>query len=169
MPWPRSRYKTAAPGGVWTPDDMNGWQDQFVRPDGLVADDLSSALAGQLGVNQTGAARRGYAEVLSEHPSNLPDPVRLRLLPGADLWLVYASAEIRCRDPVTVTLSISSFVDGRSMGRWTAEATPDYRETSPVSFLVMPEPTGSGVELAVFAGGNVVWIRNARLWAVSLI
>src|SRR5690606_22645668 len=66
MAWPSRRFKTAAPGGAWTPDDMNGWQDQFIRPNGLVADDLSPQLAANLGINQTGVVRRAYGERLEE-------------------------------------------------------------------------------------------------------
>ena len=40
MAWPSSRFKDAAAGGSWTPTDMNGVQDMFIRPSGIIASDL---------------------------------------------------------------------------------------------------------------------------------
>lgn len=44
MPWPSSRYKTAVAGGSWTPADMNGAQDQFLRTAGIERGDLHVAV-----------------------------------------------------------------------------------------------------------------------------
>src|SRR5512138_2253761 len=60
MAWPSARFKTAAAGGTWTPADMNGVQDQYIRSTGLLNDDLDDAtLRRILGLNQTAAAAGG--------------------------------------------------------------------------------------------------------------
>jgi hypothetical protein len=58
--WPAARYKTATAGGSWTPGDMNGVQDQYLRATGILQDDLdASTVAEKLGLSQTAAAAGG--------------------------------------------------------------------------------------------------------------
>ena len=72
MAWPSSRYKTASNGGSWTPADMNGVQDQYIRSAGVEADDLEQAVTEALGITTSAsghggaAARRGNCIVPTE-------------------------------------------------------------------------------------------------------
>jgi hypothetical protein len=61
MAWPSSRYKTAAAGGSWTHDDMNGVQDQYVRTAGVETDDLETEVTQALGLNTTASGHGGAA------------------------------------------------------------------------------------------------------------
>jgi hypothetical protein len=58
--WPAARYKTATAGGSWTPGDMNGVQDQYLRATGILQDDLDAAtVADILGISQTASSAGG--------------------------------------------------------------------------------------------------------------
>ena len=46
MAWPSARFKTAGAGGSWTPTDMNGVQDQYIRAAGILNADLSTEVLG---------------------------------------------------------------------------------------------------------------------------
>lgn len=61
MAWPSSRYKTATNGGSWTPADMNGVQDQYVRTAGVEADDLEQDVTEALGITTTASGHGGAA------------------------------------------------------------------------------------------------------------
>lgn len=61
MAWPSARFKTAANGGTWTPTDMNGVQDQYVRSAGLSRDDLETAITEGLGLTTTASGHGGAA------------------------------------------------------------------------------------------------------------
>jgi len=168
MPWPSARYKTAAPGGTWTPDDMNGWQDQFIRPDGLVADDLSSVLAGQLGVNQTGIARRGYAEALAEQTSTLP--VNMPVVTfgaAASLYLVYYELDLRAAPATSATVAV---LDG-GLNQLSAAATPvssTYSTVRPGQFIVITTPPASNrLTLRVSVTAGTYTVQNVKLWVIS--
>lgn len=70
MSWATARYKTFVNGGSFTPADANAIQDQYVRANGIGADDLAKATVTDiLGLTTTAsghggaAVRRGITEI----------------------------------------------------------------------------------------------------------
>jgi len=150
---------------------MNGWQDQFVRPNGLVADDLSPTLAANLGLNQTGTARRGYSEVLVEQTSPsvvLPD---VTLGATAPIYLVYYELEIRASEVTSARINV---VDGSgnvlsSVNQSGLSSSYTLARTRPTSFAVVTtSPARNRISLGITVTGGTYSVRNAKLLVVSL-
>lgn len=67
MAWPSSRSKTFVPYGDLTPSDMNALQDQYLRSTGILDTDLDpTTVAAKLGLDGTGAVRRGKSIIATE-------------------------------------------------------------------------------------------------------
>jgi hypothetical protein len=173
MAWPRTRYKTAAAGGNWTPTDMNGWQDQFIRADGIVADDLSSSLAGNLGLSQTGIARRAYGERLAEQSS--PDGRNivgstLTIDSYRDAGLLFAYGEVDVRGTPGDSVSFRVIVGGSAQPFIESQIITGPYATYKLSPSFIPIATAlasSAIDFRVDSDNDApLWAQNFKLWLI---
>jgi len=147
---------------------MNGWQDQFVRPDGLVGDDLSPTLAGQLGVDQAGAARRGYAEALDEQTSTSPvNMPTVTLGATGSFYQVFYELDLRVTS-ASSSVAVQLF-DGalNLLTANTYSASVDYVTVNPRGFLIITAvPASNAFTLRVSVPSGTYSVKNVRLWAI---
>ena len=171
MAWPSRRFKTATPGGAWTPDDMNGWQDQFIRPNGLVADDLNPQLAADLGLNVTGTTRRGVVTDADERVETgspvAGSTLTLATTPGG-LLLAYGEAEIKLPTAGSAVLRLYA---GQTVAYERAvAASTSYRPYRLSDYFVpLHAPGGSmTVRLEVSSTtSTTVSAQNMKLWGIA--
>lgn len=151
---------------------MNGWQDAFIRTDGIVADDLNSSLAANLGLNQTGLVRRGYSEQLAEldvsSSSFTTSALRVTLARGASaLLMVFMSLEAKYNvDSATLTVNVKTSAGASQT--WTAALRTSYVEYNSREFLVFPvADAATAVSVEYITSANPITVQNAKLWVVS--
>lgn len=143
MAWPSARFKTAANNGSWTPADMNGVQDQYVRAAGLTRDDLETAITQSLGLTTTAAGhggaavRRGKSIVATEESRTntaygtltTPDQVANVVLPTDGLIVVAYQALWRPSDASAIARA-AIFVGSNQLMWADNDGAPAVQEVS---------------------------------------
>lgn len=131
MAWPSARFKTALLGGDWTPSDMNGVQDFYLRSAGIQADDLEIAATRNLSLSTTAAGhggaavRRGKSVIQASGTrtnvaygalSNGPDQVANLVLPNEGYIDIMYDALIRGNTTAT-TIGAAIFLGATQLSR----------------------------------------------------
>lgn len=184
MAWPSTRYKTAAAGGAWTPDDFNGWEDQFLRAAGITADDLDPALAARLGISQSAASTGGAvarrATVLdtdtittaSQTPTQYGSTVVVSPANGTNaLALVFLQVEMAAGTGTSGMVKVfAGNTEARGAGVTADGLTPAWTTQSTTSAIAIPisAATTFSTRYSSAVSGQSVQFRNRKLWALTL-
>lgn len=154
---------------------MNGWQDQYLRSDGLVGDDLNPVLAAQLGVNQTGVTRRHHVTRDGDYSLGTSQPFYLLSAPGGAglpnslLTRVFATVTLST-DSVTPMMFTVTLLDNNHQEIWgrTAEVrTSPVTVTTTTFAMTLPR---SEIRLLLSwnpAPGYTLTVRDSGLYVIA--